>query len=421
MTTRRAAAARGLRPPAPDVARDRDATYAEAARVLGEWLRPDGLRVSPLGPAWSSDVDAHVQQRPDPAVLRQAGWLPLDDLLARLGRRVSGQWAVVVDGRVVGRVDLHETERPDPVAHLLSRCRERGPGPRDEAEADALRAQGRRVPARLPKRSPARRLRALVGRAVRPARRTLSPRLVVALSGVDGSGKSTLSGNLLTALSRVGVPHTRVWIRPGMISPLVDRVVRLAKRASGSTATPGLHAAARGRAAELRSRQGVLGRLWLGVVVTEFVAGVRRRLLVAEGVVVFDRHRRDAEITLRLFYDVDPGNLAVRLARTALPAADLDVHLRISPELSVARKQEEVVGEWAVASQVEMYDELVPDADDPRPSDEEHGATVVLDAARSPEALALEVLTRLVDTAGAAPGAGSRPGTGPATDHDVAS
>ena len=41
-------------------------------RVLGEQLLPDGLRVSPLGPGWSRDIDAHVHTWPGEAELRAA-------------------------------------------------------------------------------------------------------------------------------------------------------------------------------------------------------------------------------------------------------------------------------------------------------------------------------------------------------------
>ncbi|QIK68266.1 hypothetical protein G7072_19660 [Nocardioides sp. HDW12B] len=383
-------------PPTTEQVRDRETTYAEAARVLAGHLRPDGLRVSPLGPSWSSDVDAYVHTMPDPAVLRHVGWLPLDGLLARLGRPASGQWAVVADGRVVGRVDLADTERPDPVAHLLERCRREGAGPRQRAEAEQLRVDGHQVPDPLPDREPWRVARSGVGRLLRPARSAVRPRLVVGLSGVDGSGKSTLSAELLGALDRLGLPHGRVWVRPGMVSPLVDRAVRLVKRATGSSTKPGLHAAARGRASRLASRRGLLGRVWVGVVVAEFALAVRRRYLASEGVVVFDRHRRDAEVTLRLFYDLEASDPAVRLARRALPDAAVDVHLQVAPEVSLARKQEEIVGSWAVEHQVAMYDELL--AAPRRRRDRGAGeGPVVLDATRTPEEIALQVLTVLVD------------------------
>ena len=268
----------------------------------------------------------------------------------------------------MGRVDLHDTARPDPVRRLLARCRREGPGPRELAEAEQLRSAGHRVLEPLPEREPWRVARSGAGRMLRPARRALRPRLVVALSGVDGSGKSTLSAEVLEALERLGVPNERVWIRPGMLSPLVDRVVRLAKRASGASTTPGLHVAASGGASRLRSRRGLLGRVWVAVVVTDFALAVRRRLLLAEGVVVFDRHRRDAEVTLRLFYDLDATDPAVRLARRALPDPTVDVHLQVSPEVSLARKQEEIVGAWAVEQQVAMYgDQLLADPRSPRP------------------------------------------------------
>src|SRR5687768_5315358 len=99
--------------------REREMAFAEVETRLGAWLRPGGLRVSPLGPGYSSDVDAYVTSDPDPQVLLDAGWLPLDDLLSSLGVSERGRWAVVVDGRVVGAADIYVEPPPDPVQHVL--------------------------------------------------------------------------------------------------------------------------------------------------------------------------------------------------------------------------------------------------------------------------------------------------------------
>jgi thymidylate kinase len=369
---------------------DRGTTLAEARRVLAGHLRPEGLRVSPLGADWSRDVDAYVTALPSDALLRNAGWLPLEGLLTRLGHDGRGCWTVVADGRVVGKVDLHVADPPDPVGHVLARCRRDGAGPRELAELAHLRAHGYAVPARPPGRSPLRTLRAVVGTAVRPLRRATGPRLVVAVSGVDGAGKSTLTEGLRGALERVGVPHDQVWVRPGMVSPLVDGLVRLLKRATGRSARPGLRAAAQGKASRLPSRRGLLGRVWLTVVMVEFAVAVRRRHLGSRGVVVFDRHRRDAEITLRLFYAADAGSAAVRWARRILPPADLDVHLDVPAEVSLARKSEDVIGQWAVESQLALYDELLSGPERP----------VVLDATRPADDLVLDVFERLTRAGG---------------------
>lgn len=90
----------------------------EVSRVLGPWLHEEGLRVSPLGPTNSSDVDAHLRVPVPDEVMRDAGWLHLDGLLARVGVPEDGRWAVVVGQRVVGAADLHLAPSPDPVAHL---------------------------------------------------------------------------------------------------------------------------------------------------------------------------------------------------------------------------------------------------------------------------------------------------------------
>src|SRR5439155_25422697 len=79
------------------------------------------------------------------------------------------------------------------------------------------------------------------GRAWR-LRPSLRPRPVVAVSGVDGSGKSTLCRSLVRDLEAVNVPVTPVWSRPGM-GPglgLLERAATSAKRLLGHDTAPGV-------------------------------------------------------------------------------------------------------------------------------------------------------------------------------------
>lgn len=222
-------------PPPPPTARDRELTHGAAATVLGDVLQDRGLRVSPLGPAWSRDVDAYVRHQPDVARLEAAGWVEVDDLLTRLGHATTGRWAVVVAGRIVGAVDIEQTDPPHPVDAVLSRIRRQGYcGQREHAELAVLRSQGFTVPGRLPraKSSPAhRRLKAAL-------RNSLRPRVVLCIDGEETLTRERLGSRIVEDLSRAGVPARHAGSTPGMTGGVVlvdDRPVSLGPRSAAST------------------------------------------------------------------------------------------------------------------------------------------------------------------------------------------
>ncbi len=363
-------------PRPPDtLMRDREIAFAEVERRLRPWLRPDGLRVSPLGPGYSSDIDAYVRHAPDPSELAAAGWLPLDRLLASVGIRQQGCWAVVVEGRVVGCADIYESAPPDPVRHVLDKCRRRGAGPRELAELDVLRDQGHVVGA-----IPARRATAGLRDVVRSVRGRARPRIVLAISGVDGAGKTTLTQRVVDDLAKAGVPASRIWARPGVTGAALDRVARAVKRLLRED--PGFTRAAAGGATSLRSRQGLLGRVWSSLILVDFAAEVLRRFARAQGVVVFDRHLIDAQVTFRVMY---PGqrDLAWGIASRVIPKADFMFHIDVPADVALARKPGEPMGDWAVRRQIEEYTRAVGE-----------GVTV-LDGQEHPDRLALRVLEHL--------------------------
>lgn len=377
-----------VRVPSAALAADRVATYAAAAEVLAPWLYPQGLRVSPLGAEYSTDVDAHVVGRPDDAVLRAADWVCLDPLLERLGSHGEGRWAVLAHGRVVGKVDLRAGPPPDPLAHVLARCRRRGAGERELAELAELRSKGRRVPTRPPRRSPRSRVSAMAHRLATP----WAPRLVVGLSGVDGSGKSTVARELLASLQRAGVPAARISVRPGVLAPWLTGTVRCLKRAARVDPAPGLQVAAERSTpvGRLRSRRGLVGRLWLSALAVEFASELWRAHLTSRGVVLFDRHRLDARVTVAVFYDVPVTGRVARLFATLVPRAAVQVYLELPAEVAVRRKPDVFVGPQAVLSQVEVYRALLRHGDD---------GSVVLDATAPVDELTLQVFELVVDPA----------------------
>ena len=252
---------------------DGQLVYDEAARVLGPWLHEEGLRISPLGPTYSGDVDAYLRAPVPAEVMRDAGWLHLDGLLARVGVPEHGRWAVVVRQRVVGAADLHLAPSPDPVAHILDRCRRMGAGHRERAELEVLRRRGMVISA-VPRRSRRHRLRQRVG----AVRTLLRPKVVVAVSGVDGAGKSTLVGMLSDSLEIAGVPTTAIWVRPGVTSSAVDRAARRVKKILRLDREPGIRKAASGDADQVASRRGVIGALWASVIIINFCLGVKAQV-----------------------------------------------------------------------------------------------------------------------------------------------
>lgn len=373
---------------------------------------PHHVRVSPLGAGWSSDLDVHLSAALDPALPASWGWLPLDRLLSRVGSDGTGRWAAVEAGVVRAAVDLDTSPAPDPVDAVLSRCRRRGevrlrevlelralvragaalPSGDPVAAAadveasyggDVLRAWstgGRReAPAALPVARTRRRVK-------RAARQVVGPRLVVAVSGVDGAGKSTITGGLLRDLTAAGVPATVVWTRPGMGLGWLALAARLVKRATGAASEPGVRAMAAGDRPPPRSRQGLAGWVWTTAVTLSFLVAVRRRHLAARGVLVYDRHLLDALATLRVLYRGVPQGVPSWLVRRLLPRAQVTLYLDIDPEVATARKPGDTIGAYAVTAQVAEYRQLLDLAP----------GLLVLDATRPPAELQAAALRHVL-------------------------
>ena len=396
----------------PDEARV--AAQARAAELLeatlGEHLQADGLRTSVLGPGWSTDIDVYLRSPVAPEELAGAGWVPLDALLRRMGSGGAGRWLVRDGDRPLAIADLDVGRPPEPLEALLTRARRRrevrvrevlelrallrsgAALPEDDdvvaaaASAEAalggtLLARWRRGEARLPPVP-------LAGRELRRAAGRLKPRsrVLVAVSGVDGAGKSTLSDALVGSLDRVGISSTRVWTRPGMRLRVLDRVARAGKRLLRQRAEPGIRTVAGGTAENLASRRGIVGWTWALLVTLAFVRDVRRRFHSARGVVVFDRHLLDALATLDFAYGGVNLRVQRALIRRGLPRADLTLYLRIPVDVAVARKPDDVIGRHAVETQLRAYDELI----------ERTPGVRVLDATLGPDELARRALDELL-------------------------
>lgn len=390
--------------------RERAAAVVEAA--LGDILVPGGIRTSPLGPGWSSDVDAHIRTEPEPDRLEALGWMQLDQLLTALGSPGRGRWAIIEEGEVLGTADLHATAPADPRAALVERSKRLGEVRlREVLELRELVRRGVALPAGDGVASAAADAEAALGgdllarwrtghsrrppvplpgtQARRAGKRLLrrrGGRVGLALGGVDGSGKSTVARIVVRDLERLGVPASIVWTRPGMRISWLEPLARSAKRALREKAEPGVLRVAADPDGSLRSRRGRLGWTWTTLVTLSFLRDVRRRARRAKGVVVYDRHLLDALVTLSFAYRGVDLRTPRRLVRRWMPPVSASFFLSASPELAVARKPGDALGDAAVRRQLEVYSaelETMPDV-------------VVLDASRPPEKLARRVLADLL-------------------------
>jgi thymidylate kinase len=172
----------------------------------------------------------------------------------------------------------------------------------------------------------------------------LRPRrgVLIALSGMDGAGKSTAAQALSDVLGSRGLQARVEWARLGNAGEPLGRVARPVKRllrARGTVADPvaaggpGLeHAAGEPR------RGGVVAWVWI-LYVALVAAGSQRRAArgVARGdAVVCDRWLADSLVDLRLRYG--RRRAAEWLLRALVPGPDVAILLAIDARASLARK-----------------------------------------------------------------------------------
>ena len=257
------------------------------------------------------------------------------------------------------REELREVaaaEHAAPLAELIAGVdaleRDAGPGPLPFARAAA-------VARRSPQARAALRIRAgrVVGRVDRPP----PPEgawpgggLVVALSGMDGSGKSTAALELVARLEEQGRPAMVSWSRLAAENELLDLIakpVRRILRRKGSTAAPeataGFGTDTRGDVAAAsdgpgdapaRSGGGPVESVWVAIVAAMNARTARRTARLARDgvIVVCDRWLTDALVDLELRYG--HHRAAAWILRRATPRADLAALLEIDAATSVARK-----------------------------------------------------------------------------------
>ena len=363
---------------------ERAARMELAASVVMEALsaaRPT-IAVSPLGPAWSSDLDVYVADLSHARQLAEtSGWIDLTPVTSALGHLGRSEHAIVCEGRVLAMAGLRSGHAPEPIDKVRRRAeRIGGPDVRSVLELRELAAQGIDVGRAGPEllAEAARMERDFGGSVLQrwdteepsPARVPAirirlfrRPHVRVAVTGVDGVGKSTLVDGLVDAFERCGIPTTVIWTRPGMGLDHLDVLASIARRVLGQNDLGIKRLAEGAETASISSRRGIVGWLWLWVVSIAFVTTVRSQTRSAKGVVIYDRHLVDALATIEVLYRGVESRLHGRFVGALMPKVDITVWLAVDPAIATARKPGDLIGEDLVADQHRCYLRLAPKLD----------------------------------------------------------
>src|SRR5919201_1730211 len=178
--------------------------------------------------------------------------------------------------------------------------------------------------------------------------------MLIALSGVDGSGKSTQACALRDALAVGHVRSRIVWTRIGD-TPLLHLLHAARTRYAQSTGTI---------TRRTFRRTGWRLVLWAIVASADYAAWlqyVRWRLWRGD-VVIADRYLCDFEVELGIRLRNEPHLAAVlpRVLRSLAPTPQRAYLLQIDPALSRKRTTESDVGDLDPAAMQRRYDALIP-------------------------------------------------------------
>lgn len=210
----------------------------------------------------------------------------------------------------------------------------------------------------------------------RRPRPRLRPRRVVALSGLDGAGKSSQAEALAAALARLGYDAEPVWVPLASnravegVSSAARRVLRAVRRVPGAS---GAHRRAEAGESLVAGRgAGPLARVWVTYVALAN-ALAHRRLARRGRVAIFDRYVLDSDVRIAELWG-RRFPLARRLLRALSPRPVCAFLLEVAPETAFARKQDrwslEELQRQAAAYRDEAAELGVVRLDGERPRDE---------------------------------------------------
>ncbi len=367
----------GLDVPTTDVPSPERLLRMEHAKALAlAVLRPADptATTSPLGAGWSSDLDVYVSDLQRAVELASgADWVDLGAILQHLGYPNECSYAITDDRTILAKADINVGQAASEAERSLGRAgRFNPPDTRSVLEVRRLveggldlttldnDLVGRLAVAEAELGGNSLEAFRTLGSPPEPVTasrypRPRGPQVRLAISGVDGSGKSTLTGALEEGFERLGIPTTMVWTRPGMRLELLDRVARRIRKFRKEDTT-GLRRLAEGASSEtISSRKGLVGWVWLMLVSLAYLSDIRSQTRKAEGVVIYDRHLLDALGTIDAIYAGVPSGVQRRIIRWFVPKADFTVWLDIDPAQAAARKPDDLIGADLVAKQAVAY------------------------------------------------------------------
>jgi thymidylate kinase len=167
---------------------------------------------------------------------------------------------------------------------------------------------------------------------------------VIALMGIDGSGKSTLSRSLQQELERRGVPSVARWatLKPVLMKPVIKAAKFLLVRKAPKAADYEAHIAAkRSGMNKLRFAHSIyfivmtldyLPQAWWKV-------GLPR--LMGKNVIC-DRYYQDLALDFAITINADPARMmrALHTLEKLVPAPDLHYFVSVPPAVALSRKDD---------------------------------------------------------------------------------
>lgn len=214
--------------------------------------------------------------------------------------------------------------------------------------------------------------------------------VVVALSGMDGAGKSTISRTIIHDLDEAGITAHGVWTRIGLRGRGLERIAKVGRRvfsaphhAAGGDEDRGMPSGPRA------ARHGVSGWAWMSALTVSFLWNISLQYIrgLRADVVIFDRHLVDTMVTLDVLYE-GASTLAHRtvIARL-LPTPDLSYFLDVPASIARSRKPDDIFEERALRRQRDAYYAHLPT----------DGTVCRLDATRTVEDLTDTITAAIVE------------------------
>lgn len=312
--------------------------------------RPDGLLVAAEGDRQQIHAAEAV-----------AGW-PLEKVL----RRLNGLTGAAPCG--------------SPALAALGARPERLAGPARRGRLGLRAAVRAGLPSATGRAALRARLRTALGFPVRPPlppvpRSGGHPGVLIAVSGMDGAGKSTAALGIAEALEGAGRPVLVYWTRVGGETHLLELLGRPARRLLGRA--PGSSQAPPDPGRE--PSRGLVYAVWAAIVAADSARAARRAHLQRRRgyAVVCDRWLADALVDHRIRYG--RHRVAEWTLRHAFPAPDVGLLLAVDPETAARRKPGDQAPE-VLRAMAELYDRYAADCAlvriDAAASREEVGAAV---------------------------------------------